>query len=117
MRLLVDLEDAGAEDALTLLVLTVQPLDQLGARPPALIVGVMPVAQHELAARGGMVPDAPAPRLVTVELLHQLIYPCADRPEDTDLRPGPSRSRTRTRSRGRLHRRCRDEPGANSPGE
>src|SRR4051794_16882879 len=77
MRLLVDLNDAGAEQALTLLVLAVQSLDQLSAGPPTLIIGVMPVAQHELAARGGMVPDAPASRLVTVEFLHQLVYACA----------------------------------------
>src|SRR5690242_5219867 len=68
-----------------LVVLAVQPLDQISAGPPAVIIRVMPVAQHELTARGGMVPDAPASRLVTVEFLDQLIDPCADRPEDTDL--------------------------------
>src|SRR5215472_18405753 len=71
-----------------------QPLDQLMSWLFALVVGVMPIAEQELAARRGMLPDSPAARLVTVVVLDQLVDARADRAEDAELfdvgaEPGP----------------------------
>src|SRR3954449_10886880 len=84
VQLPVDLTHPGVEQPSPLVMLAMQPLDQISVRSPALIIGVMAVAQHELAARGGMVPHAPASRLVTVEFLHQLIDSLAHRHKGTD---------------------------------
>src|SRR5215472_3311165 len=62
-----------------------QPLDQLMGWLSALVVGVMPIAEQELAACGVILPDSPAARLVTVVLLDQLVDARADRAEDTEL--------------------------------
>ena len=70
---------------LALHVLTMQPFDQLMSWLLALVVGMVAVAEQELAARGGMLPDPPAARLVTVVLLDQLVDGSADRAEDTEL--------------------------------
>ena len=48
------------DGGLALQVLTVQPFDQLMGRLLALVVGMVAVAEQELAARGGMLPDPPA---------------------------------------------------------
>src|SRR5215813_1758434 len=60
----------------------------------ALVVGVVAVAEQELAASRGMLPDSPAARLVTVVLPDQLVDARADRAEDAELfevgaEPGP----------------------------
>jgi hypothetical protein len=93
-RVLTDFVELAVDDCLALQVLTVQPLDELMGRLPALIVGMVAVAEQELAARGGIAPDPPAARLVAVVLLDQLVDARADRAEDAELlqvraEPGP----------------------------
>src|ERR1700758_2663256 len=63
-----------------------QPLDQLMGWLSALVVGVMAIAEQELAACRGMPSDPGAARLVTVVLLDQLVDARADRAEDAELR-------------------------------
>src|SRR6516164_2899859 len=79
---------------LALHVLTMQPFDQLMSWLLALVVGMVAIAEQELAARGGMLPDPPAAWLVAVVLLDQLVDARADRADDTELlqvraEPGP----------------------------
>src|SRR5580700_6322247 len=79
---------------LALHVLTVQPFDELVSWLSAPIVGMVAIAEQELAACRGMLPDPPATRLVTVVLLDQLINARGDRAEDAELlqvraEPGP----------------------------
>src|ERR1700757_1332674 len=62
-----------------------QPLDQLMGRLSALVVGVVAIAEQELAACRGMLPDSPAARLVTVVLLDELVNARADRTKDAEL--------------------------------
>jgi hypothetical protein len=88
------LVELAVDGALALQVLTVQPFDELMSWLPALVVGMVAIAQQELAARGGMLPDPPAAGLVTVVLLDQLVDARADRAEDAELlqvraEPGP----------------------------
>src|SRR5215467_12055856 len=90
----MDLVEPVVHRGLALQVLTMQPFDELVCRLPALVVRVMAIAEQELAARRGMIPDPPAARLVTVVLLDQLVDARADRAEDTELlqvraEPGP----------------------------
>jgi hypothetical protein len=82
---LVDLVELAVDPCLALQVLTVQPLDQLVSWLPALIVGMVPIAEQELAARRGMLPDPPAAWLVAVVLLDQLVDARADCAEDAEL--------------------------------
>src|SRR5215472_10907408 len=95
-----------------------QPLDQLMGWLSALVVGVMPIAEQELAARCGILPDSPAARLVTVVLLDQLVDARADRAEDAELlqvraEPGPESVIGAGLVDGaRVHH----EPGADLPG-
>src|ERR1700722_20050587 len=75
-------------------VLTVQPFDELMSWLSAPIVGMVPIAEQELAGRRGMLPDPPAARLVTVVLLDQLVDARGNRAEDAELlqiraEPGP----------------------------
>jgi hypothetical protein len=93
-QVLVDLVEFAVDRRLALQVLTVQPLDQLMIRLPALVVGVVAIAEQELATRRGMLPDPPAAWLVAVVLLDQLVDTRADRAEDAELfdvraDPGP----------------------------
>ena len=85
-QLLLDVVKLAVDRCLALQVLTMQPLDQLTSWLPALVVGVVAVAEQELAAGRGMVSDSPAARLVTVVLLDQLVDARADRAEDAELR-------------------------------
>src|SRR6516164_5837461 len=90
----MDLVGLAVHRGLALQVLTVQPLDQLMSRLAALVVGMVAMAEQELAARRGILPDPPAAWLVTVVLLDELVDARADRAEDTELfnvraEPGP----------------------------
>jgi hypothetical protein len=90
----MDFVELAVHRCLALQVLTVQPVDQLMSWLCALVVGVVAIAEQELAACRGMLPDPPAARLVTVVLLDQLVDARADRAEDTELlqvraEPGP----------------------------
>jgi hypothetical protein len=90
----MDLLEFAVNRGLALQVLTVQPLDQLMGRLLAVIFGVVPVAEQELAVRRGVLPDSPAAWLVAVVLLDQLVDGGADRAEDAELfnvraEPGP----------------------------
>jgi len=92
--LLMDLVELALHRSLALQVLAVQPFDELMGRLPALVVRMVAIAQQELAARCGMLPDPPASGLVTVVLLDQLVDARADRAEDAELlqvraEPGP----------------------------
>ncbi len=92
--MLVDFIKLAVDRCLALQVLTMQPVDQLTSWLSALVVGVMAIAEQELAACRGMLPDPPAARLVTVVLLDQLVDARADRAEDAELfkvgtEPGP----------------------------
>src|SRR5215472_6456123 len=95
-----------------------QPLDQLMSWLFALVVGVMPIAEQELAACRGMLPDSPAARLMAVVLLDELVDARADRAKDAELfevgaEPGPeSVVGTRLVDGARMHL----EPGADLPG-
>src|SRR5215471_14379909 len=94
LQLLVEFVKLAAHRCLVLQVLTVQPLDELVSWLLALVVGVMAIAEQELAACRGMLPDPPAARLVTVVLPDQLVDGRADRAEDAELlqvraEPGP----------------------------
>jgi hypothetical protein len=60
----MDLPELAVDGCLALQVLTVQPFDELVGRLAALLAGVVAVAEQELAARGGMLPDPPAAGLV-----------------------------------------------------
>jgi len=82
---LMDLVELALHRGLALQVLAVQPFDELMGRLLALVVGMVAIAEQELAARGGMLPDPPAARLVTVVLLDQLVDARADRAEDAEL--------------------------------
>ena len=72
-QMLVDFTKLAVDRCLVLQVLTMQPLDQLMGWLSALVVGVMPIAEQELAACRVILPDSPAARLVTVVLLDQLV--------------------------------------------
>jgi hypothetical protein len=93
-RVLMDLVELAVNGCLALQVLTVQPFDELMGRLFALVVGMVAIAEQELAARGGMLPDPPATGLMTVVLLDQLVDARADGAEDAELlqvraEPGP----------------------------
>src|SRR5499427_7734713 len=93
-QMLMNLVEFSVHRCLSLQVLTVQPFDELMSRLSAPVVGVMAIAEQELAARRVILPNPPAARLVTVVLLDQLVDARADRAEDTDLlqvraEPGP----------------------------
>jgi hypothetical protein len=90
----MDLVELAVHGGLALQVLTVQPFDELMGWLLALVVGVMAIAELELAVRRGMLSDPPAARLVTVVLLDQLVDGRADRAEDAEFldvraEPGP----------------------------
>jgi hypothetical protein len=59
-QLLVDFVKLAVNRCLALQMLTMQLLDQLMSWLSALVVGVMAIAEQELAACRGMLPDAPA---------------------------------------------------------
>src|SRR5215831_566143 len=91
---MADFVELAVNCRLALQVLTVQPFDQLMSWLSALVVGVMPIAEQELAACRVILPDSPAAGLVTVVLLDQLVDARTDRAEDTELldvraEPGP----------------------------
>ena len=65
----MDLVELAVDGCLALQVLTVQPFDELMGRLSALVVGMVAIAEQELTARGGMLPDPPAAWLVTVVFL------------------------------------------------
>src|SRR5215471_18771850 len=93
-QVLVDVVKLAVNRYPALQVLAMQPLDQLMSRLSALVVGVMAIAEQELAACRVILPDSPAARLVTVVLLDQLVDARADRAEDAELfdvraEPGP----------------------------
>ena len=93
---LVDLLEFAVDGCLALQVLTVQPFDQLMGRLLALVVGMVAIAEQELAVRGGMLPDPPAARLVTVVLFDQLVDGRADRaprmPNSSRSEPNPDQN-------------------------
>lgn len=93
-QVLVDVVKLVVHRCLALLVLTMQLVAQLASWLSALVVGVMAIAEQELAACRGMLPDSPAARLVTVVLLDELVDARANRAEDAELfnvraEPGP----------------------------
>jgi hypothetical protein len=90
----MELLELAVDRGLALHVLAVQPFDEFMSGLLALIVRMVAVTEHELAAGRGMLPDPPAAWLVTVVLPHQLVDARADRAQDAELfdvraEPGP----------------------------
>jgi hypothetical protein len=66
-------------------VFFVQPFDHFAGRSGAVVVGVVPIAEKELATGGWMIPDSPAAGFVAVVFAYQLIDAGPDRADDTEL--------------------------------
>src|ERR1700744_5676598 len=84
----------GQDGCVARQALAMQPLDQLMSRLSALVVGMVAVAEQELATRRGMLPDTPAARLVAGVFSDQPEDTRAERAEDAELfnvraEPGP----------------------------
>ena len=85
LQVAVDLLEPVLEDRDVSEVLTVQSLDQLVCRPLPLEVGMVPVAQEELAAGRGVGAHTPAAGLVTLVLPYDLVHARRDGTDETDL--------------------------------
>src|SRR5271169_4357145 len=73
----------------------------------ALVVRMVPVAEHELTAGGRMRADPPAAGLMAVDFLYQLVERSADRAKDAELGNVRAESRPEPIIRSRLIDRSR----------
>jgi hypothetical protein len=83
---LVNLVQLGMHRLLARNVLSVQPGDELGIRLLPAVVRVVPITQIELPTGGGMITHPPAAGLMTVVLLHNLVYTRSNRPDNGKFR-------------------------------